>query len=96
MRRLMRVEVLVAPQPTLKAQLTRAPYWFALSTTDDAVCRVMQFWKVYVVCQLRAWMARNLTGLTLRSLWRRRSPLVCERGMGYGTSVHWGLAQRWP
>lgn len=42
----MSVDVLVAPHPTLKAQLTSAPYWFAFSTTDEAVCRVMQFWKV--------------------------------------------------
>lgn len=35
-------------------------------------------------------------GLTSMSLWRRRLPLAVDRGMGYGTSVHRLLAQRWP
>jgi hypothetical protein len=39
----MRVEEPEAPQPTLKAQLTRAPYWLALRTTLEVVSRVMQF-----------------------------------------------------
>ena len=44
LRRAMRLDEAELPQPTLKAQLTRAPYWLALRTTDSAVCLVMQFW----------------------------------------------------
>jgi hypothetical protein len=33
----MRLEDLTLPQPTLKAQLTRAPYWLALSLTLSVV-----------------------------------------------------------
>ncbi len=47
MRRLMSVELAEAPQPTLKAQLTMAPYWLALRRTAEPVCRVMQFWATY-------------------------------------------------
>lgn len=46
LRREMRLDDLEFPQPTLKAQLTRAPYWLALRVTLDAVWRVMQFWAI--------------------------------------------------
>lgn len=45
LRRLTSWEPWALPQPTLKAQLTRAPYWFSLSLTLSLVYLAMQFWK---------------------------------------------------
>lgn len=40
------VEDAVFPHPTLNAQETRAPYWFALRTTVSRMSLAMQFWYV--------------------------------------------------
>ena len=41
LRRSRSVDEPAAPQPTLNAQLTRAPYWFAFKTTSVLVSMVM-------------------------------------------------------
>ena len=47
----MREEDPELPQPTLKAQLTKAPYWLSLRTTLEPVSSVMHCWKFCVRCQ---------------------------------------------
>lgn len=44
----MRVDDWAAPQPSLKDQLTRAPYWFRLTVTLSLVMAVMHFSATYI------------------------------------------------